>query len=148
MDDDALAGSPRTAAAALLAVAMAAVAALTLVPQGSGWAWGSPPVELRWYLTGLYSASTMVQLMGNLSLLVVPAALAVLLWPGLGRRLRLVGLSAAAGATIELLQWVLPLGRVVSPLDAALNAVGAVTAGSLVAHLRRARRPIPGRVAG
>jgi hypothetical protein len=38
----------------------------------------------------------------------------------------------AAGRGIELLQWALPLGRVVSPVDAALNATGAVVAGLLV----------------
>ena len=73
MDDDALAGSRRIVAATLLAAAVAAVAALTLVPRGSGWAWGSPPDELRWYLTGLRSVATMEQLVGNLNLLMVPA---------------------------------------------------------------------------
>jgi hypothetical protein len=33
------------------------------------------------------------------------------------------------------MQWVLPLGRVVSPLDALLNAAGAVVGGLLVAGL-------------
>jgi hypothetical protein len=36
-------------------------------------------------------------------------------------------------------QWLLPLGRVVSPLDAVLNATGAVAAGLVVAHARRMR---------
>jgi hypothetical protein len=34
---------------------------------------------------------------------------------------------------IELLQGLLPLGRVVSPVDAALNTVGALLAGGAVA---------------
>ena len=86
MDDDAPAGRRRrTGSTVLLAAALAGVAALTLVPRGTGWEWGSPPDELRWYLTGLDSAATLVQLVGNLSLLVVPAALAVLRWPPLGR---------------------------------------------------------------
>jgi VanZ family protein len=42
-------------------------------------------------------------------------------------------LALASGTAIELLQRVLPLGRVVSPLDALLNATGAVVAGLLVA---------------
>jgi hypothetical protein len=42
-------------------------------------------------------------------------------------------LAVAAGTGIELLQWALPLRRVVSPVDAALNAAGAVVAGLLVA---------------
>jgi hypothetical protein len=41
------------------------------------------------------------------------------------------------GAGIELLQWALPLGRVVSPLDAVLNATGAIATGLLVAHVRQ-----------
>jgi hypothetical protein len=44
-----------------------------------------------------------------------------------------VGLAAGSG--IELTQWLLPLGRVVSPLDALLNTAGAVVGGLLAAHL-------------
>ncbi|MGY1883711.1 VanZ family protein [Blastococcus sp. SYSU DS0753] len=116
-----------------LGAALLAVAALTLAPEGTGWAWGSPAVELRWYLGGLDSGATVLQLLGNLVLLVVPAALAVLRWPALGRPGRLVLAATATATAIELLQWALPLGRVVSPLDAVLNAAGAVAAGLLVA---------------
>lgn len=117
-------------------VALAAVAALTLLPAGSGgWEWGSPAVEVRWYLTGLDSPTTVLQLLGNLLLLAPPAALAVLRWTALRRAAVLVPLSVAAGAAIETLQWALPLGRVVSPVDALLNAAGAVAAGLLVAGL-------------
>jgi VanZ like family len=116
-----------------LAGALAVVGVLTLLPSGYGWSWGSPVEELRWYLTGLESSATMLQLVGNLSLLVVPAALAVLLWPSLARASRLPWVALAAGTTIEVLQWALPLGRVVSPLDALLNAVGAIGAAVLVA---------------
>jgi hypothetical protein len=123
--------------AAWLLASLAVVALLTLTPEGRGWAWGSPVVELRWYLTGLDSSATVLQLTGNLALLTVPAALAVLAWPALGRVLRLATVSLATGTGIELLQWALPLGRVVSPLDAVLNATGAVAVGLVVAHLRR-----------
>jgi hypothetical protein len=126
----------RTWTVALVA-SLAVVALLTLTPDGSGWAWGSPTAELRWYLTGLDSTATMVQLTGNLGLLVVPAALAVLRRPALARLPLLAGVSLATGTGIELLQWALPLGRVVSPLDAVLNAAGAVVAGLAVSHLRR-----------
>ena len=40
-------------------------------------------------------------------------------------------LTVAGG--IETLQWLLPLGRVVSPVDATLNALGAVVAGGAAA---------------
>jgi hypothetical protein len=120
-----------------LVASLAEVALLTLTPEGSGWAWGSPTTELRWYLTGLGSTTTLVQLTGNLGLLVVPAALTVLRWPSLGRPPLLATTALAAGTGIELLQWALSLGRVVSPLDAVLNATGAVAAGLAVAHLRR-----------
>jgi hypothetical protein len=43
-------------------------------------------------------------------------------------------LGLATGTGIELLQWLLPLGRVVSPLDAVLNATGAVLAGLATAR--------------
>ncbi|MCZ2860500.1 VanZ family protein [Blastococcus sp. VKM Ac-2987] len=136
----------RTALAVLLGAALVPVAALTLAPEGAGWSWGSPAVELRWYLTGLDSPATVRQLLGNLALLVVPAVLAVLRWPALGRPDRLLLTAAATGTGIELLQWLLPLGRVVSPLDAALNAAGAVAAGLLVAAgtAGRSRGRVPG----
>ena len=119
--------------AALLLAALA-VAWLTLTPAGgSGWAWGAPLTELRWYATGLDSEATVLQLVGNLVLLVPLAVLAVLRRPRLGTPPRLAALAVAAGAGIELLQWALPLGRVVSPVDAALNATGALAAGLVVA---------------
>ena len=134
----------RPALTAAVAVALVAVAALTLLPAGSGgWAWGSPAVELHWYLTGLDSRATVVQLFGNLLLLAPPAAVAVLRWPALRSPGVLAAVALAAGAAIETLQWVLPLGRVVSPLDALLNATGAVAAGLLVAGAARAVRGVP-----
>ena len=138
----------RTALIALLLAALAGVAALTLVPQGSGWSWGSPMSELRWYATGLGSEATLVQLVGNLSLLVVPAALVVLLWPPAGRPARLAGLALAAGSAIELLQWAMPLGRVVSPLDAVLNAIGATAAGLITAFVHRSAAHVTARSGG
>ena len=118
-------------------VALAAVAALTLLPAGSGgWDWGSPAVELRWYLTGLGSRATVLQLLGNLLLLAPLAAVAVLRWPALRSPAVLLAAALATGAAIETLQWALPLGRVVSPLDALLNATGAVAAGLLVDRLQ------------
>jgi hypothetical protein len=120
-----------------LALAVAVVVTVTLTPQGTGWAWGSPATEAQWYASGLDSVPTLLQLVGNLSLLVVPTGLAVLLWPALGTPVRLVGAALTAGAGIELLQWGLSLGRVVSPLDALLNATGAVVAGLLVAAVHR-----------
>lgn len=132
---------PRAGLRASLSTALVAVVAVTLRPSGPGWEWGSPLAEARWYATGLDSGATLVQLVGNLGLLAVPAALGVLLWPPLGRPLRLAVAALAAGAGIELLQWVLPVGRVVSPLDAVLNAAGAVAVGLLVARVHRARTP-------
>jgi hypothetical protein len=122
-----------------LLISLAVVALLTLTPEGQGWAWGSPTAEARWYLTGLDSTATTLQLAGNLALLAVPAALAVLRRPQLGRLPLLAGLSLAVGTGIEVLQWALPLGRVVSPLDAVLNATGAIVGGRLAAHLRGGR---------
>ncbi len=119
-----------------LVASLLPVAVLTLTPEGSGWAWGSPVAELTWYLTGLGSTATLLQLVGNLTLLAVPAGLAVLRWPALGRLGTLAGVALATGSGIELLQWALPLGRVVSPLDALLNATGAVAAGLAVTHRR------------
>src|SRR3954463_5140588 len=122
-----------------MATSLVAVVLITLTPRGTGWAWGLPLDEARWYLTGLDSTATMLQLAGNLLLLVVPFGLAAARWPALGRVRLLAGLSLTAGSTIELLQWALPLGRVVSPLDAVLNATGALAAGLVVTHGRRTR---------
>jgi glycopeptide antibiotics resistance protein len=127
---------PSAVLTAALAAALAVVAAVTLLPTGGGgWAWGSPAVEAHWYLTGLGSRATVLQLLGNLLLLAPVAAVAVLRFPALRAPAVLLVAAAAAGAAIEVLQWVLPLGRVVSPVDALLNAVGAVAAGLLVGSL-------------
>src|SRR3954454_20994558 len=126
-----------------MATSLVAVVLITLTPRGTGWAWGSPLDEARWYLTGLDSTATMLQLAGNLLLLVVPFGLAAARRPALGRLGLLAGLSLAAGTTIEFLQWALPLGRVVSPLDAVLNATGALAAGLVVAHVRAVRPLLP-----
>jgi hypothetical protein len=126
-----------------LLVSSALAVLATLTPKGTGWAWGSPVVELRWYLTGIGSAATMVQLIGNLALLAVPAALVVMRWPAWGRPRPLTALFLSAGTCVEFLQWALPLGRVVSPLDAVLNATGAVASGLFVAHLHRRRSAAP-----
>ncbi|NNH21976.1 VanZ family protein [Pseudokineococcus marinus] len=116
-------------------------AAVTLTPVGEGWAWGAPREELRWYLAGLDHPGTLVQLLGNL-LLLAPLALAVHRLEGRVARPRvLVALALATAASIELLQLVLPLGRVVSPLDATLNATGAVLAVVVAEALATAARP-------
>ena len=129
----------RTGLDAALGLAALAVAWLTLTPAGgSGWEWGAPLTELRWYATGLGSEATVLQLVGNLLLLAPLAVLALSRFPRLSTPPRLAALAVAAGTGIELLQWALPLGRVVSPVDAALNATGAVAAGSVV--LAAARR--------
>jgi glycopeptide antibiotics resistance protein len=129
----------RRALDAGLAGAAAVVAALTLLPDGRGWSWGAPLSELQWYATGWDSPTAMLQLFGNLALLAPLAALAVFRWPELATPRRLVAAAVPVGAGIELLQWALPLGRVVSPLDALLNATGAVLTGLVVAGLRVGR---------
>jgi glycopeptide antibiotics resistance protein len=91
---------------------------------------------VRWYLTGWNSPTAMLQLTGNLVLLTPITALVVLRWPGLAAPGRLAISAVAAGAGIELLQWLLPLGRVVSPLDASLNATGALVTGLIVLRIR------------
>ncbi|WP_448615352.1 VanZ family protein [Modestobacter sp. URMC 112] len=110
------------------------VAVLTLTPAGpGGWAWGDPGTELRWYLTGLGDPATAGQLVGNLALLAPVAVLAVARWPGLRSAGRLAAASLTVAVGIETLQWLLPLGRVVSPVDAILNVLGAVVAGGAAA---------------
>lgn len=128
-------------------LAAAAVAALTLLPTGDGWAWGAPLSELRWYATGWHSQTAMLQLAGNLALLAPVAVLAVFRWPALAAPHRLVVAAVGVAAGIELLQWALPLGRVVSPVDALLNAAGAVVAGLAVAASRSPAHRMTGRPA-
>ncbi|TFV71897.1 VanZ family protein [Blastococcus sp. CT_GayMR19] len=130
---------PRRFDAALVAAAVL-VAVLTLLPQGGGSAWGAPLDELRWYATGLSSEATLLQLTGNLALLGPLAVLAVLRWPALAAPRRLAGAAVAVAVGIEALQWALPLGRVVSPVDAVLNTAGALLAGGMAALLSRSGR--------
>lgn len=127
-------GQPRGATSGL-ALSLAAVALLTLTPTGRGWVGANPADELRWYLSELHSAVTLGQWAGNLLLFAAPAAFAAVRWPALTRPARLLAASVASAATVETLQRVLPLGRVVSPLDALLNVIGAVVAGLVVAHV-------------
>ncbi|GAB4079249.1 VanZ family protein [Modestobacter muralis] len=122
---------------------LCAAAVATLTPEGTGWAWGSPLTELRWYATGLGSSATVTQLVGNLALLAVPAVLLVALRPAVGLPRRLFAAMLGVGVGIEFLQWALPLGRVVSPMDALLNAAGAVAAGLLSAHVQAVRHQPP-----
>lgn len=124
----------RLASAAALLLSLGAVAVLTLSPAGAGWAWGAPLQELQWYAALSEQART--QLVGNVLLLTPAAAAATLLWPQLAARPYLPGWAIAAGVTIEVLQWLLPIGRVVSPVDALLNAAGAAAAAYATAHLR------------
>jgi glycopeptide antibiotics resistance protein len=133
----------RTVLDVAVVCAALAVALLTLGPTGrTGWAWGAPLTELSWYATGLDSEATLRQLLGNAVLLVPLAVLAVLRWPSVGTPLRLGGLAVGTAAGIELLQWALPLGRVVSPVDAALNAAGALLAGLVVARVSSGTRGV------
>ncbi|MGY2078830.1 VanZ family protein [Modestobacter sp. SYSU DS0657] len=119
-----------------LAGVLLLVALVTLTPAAAGvTSWADPVAELRWYATAAERPGVAVQLVGNLLLLAPAAVLAVLRWPALRPPARLGTVAVAAGAAIELLQWQLPLGRVVSPVDAALNAAGAVVAGLLTAGL-------------
>jgi hypothetical protein len=118
------------------------VGVATLTPEGTGWRWGDPLTEVGWYATGLGSPATMVQLSGNLALLAGPAAFAVRIWPRLGRPAVLIAVAVAAGGSIETLQWLLAIGRVVSPVDALLNAAGAVLAASAVMRIRRRSAPL------
>ena len=129
----------RPAALLLLALALVGAAAVTLRPVGDGWSWGAPTEEVAWYVGGLGSVATLRQLLGNLLLLAPAAAGAVLAAPRLRSAWLLVPLALGAASSIELLQRALPLGRVVSPTDAVLNATGAVVAGLVTRRL--ARRP-------
>ena len=122
------------------AVLALVVALATLTPEGAGWSWGDPATELRWYTTGLGDPDTLLQLVGNLGLLAPCAALAVLRWPALRPTGRLVPAAVAVAVGIEALQWTLPLGRVVSPLDAGLNALGALLAAQAALVLASVRR--------
>lgn len=125
------------------------VAVVTLTPAGSGgWAWGDPGTELRWYLTGLDDPSTAGQLVGNLVLLAPVAVLAVARWPGLRSAGRLAATSLAVGAGIETLQWLLPLGRVVSPVDASRTRSAPSSPGVPWPWPSVGPRPVPRRSSG
>lgn len=118
----------RRAASAALVAALTATAVLTLSPTGVGWTWAPPVDELRWYAAGLGRPGTLLQLLGNL-LLLVPAALAASrLRPGPAHVPALVASAAGVAVGVEVLQLVTAVGRVVSPVDALLNTVGAAVA--------------------
>ena len=128
---------------AIMVVSCLLVAAVTLTPVGNGWAWADPLDELRWYLADPTAPSVLTQWAGNVLLLVVPAGCAVHIWPQLGRPGTATALAVTSASAIELAQWLLPLGRVVSPLDAALNAAGAVAAAMAVRLLSGGEAEVP-----
>ncbi|ROP26973.1 VanZ family protein [Pseudokineococcus lusitanus] len=135
----------RRAATSALVAALAATAVLTLSPTGAGWTWAPPVEELRWYAAGLGRPGTLVQLLGNL-LLLVPAALAASrLRPGPAHVPALVASAAGVAVAVEVLQLVTAAGRVVSPVDALLNTAGAaaavVVAAAVTVPSRRRRAP-------
>lgn len=127
-------GPEQLLTAVALLLSLGAVAILTLSPAGTGWSWGAPLQELQWYAA--LSGQARTQLVGNVLLLTPVAAAATLLWPRLGTRAYLPGWVLAAGGAIEVLQWLLPIGRVVSPVDALLNAAGAGAVAWSTAQLR------------
>ncbi|QNG38748.1 VanZ family protein [Geodermatophilaceae bacterium NBWT11] len=129
---------PRTALTCGVAATLLAVALITLVPAGWGWTWADPATELAWYLSGLDDATTRLQLLGNLVLLVPTAALAAARWPVLRRPAALLPACLVLAAGIETLQYLLPLGRVVSLVDVGLNTLGALPV-LVAAALLRAR---------
>ena len=138
--------STRCSLGAALTGSLLLVALLTLSPTGAdSWAWGDPATELSWYAGAAHSGTVATQLVGNLVLLAPSALLAVLRWPALRHPVPLVTAALAAGASIELLQWALPLGRVVSPVDALLNATGAVVVGLVTGAVSLIRRAGSGR---
>ena len=128
---------------AVLVVSCLLVATVTLTPVGIGWAWADPVDELRWYLADPTAPSVLTQWGGNVLLLVVPAACAVHVWPQLGRPGTAMAVAATSASAIELAQWLLPLGRVVSPLDAVLNTAGAVAAAMTVHFLSSGAQKTP-----
>ncbi|SDO33055.1 VanZ like family protein [Klenkia soli] len=122
----------------VLLACLAAIALITLLPRGTGWAWADPASEIAWYLHNPWGPTAFTQWFGNLVLLTVPAALATVWWPG---RVRLVvGVAALTAVAIETLQRLLPLGRVVSVVDVGLNVVGAVLVVIGVLAIRALRR--------
>jgi len=119
-----LAERPRTTGI-LLAVALIAVAALTLYPENGRQAANSCAVELP------YLSPTAVESTANILLFVPVAFLAGLRW----RRpvIAVVGASAAS-ALIELLQAVIPaIGRACDTSDWITNTIGASIGGILAA---------------
>ena len=96
-----------------------------------------PLHELGWYLNGDLG-SVAVQFFGNLAVFAAFGAAAPVRWV---LRLPVVALLAAAGsATVEVLQFLLDMGRVASVDDVLLNTVGAVLAALATRHWWRSRR--------
>ena len=127
-----------TGRGAVLLSCLAVIALITLLPRGTGWAWADPKTEIGWYLRDPWGPTAFIQWFGNLVLLTVPVGLATAWWPN--RAGLVLGAAATTAVAIETLQGLLPLGRVVSTVDAGLNVLGAVlmVAGVLtICALRR-----------
>ncbi len=81
---------------------------------------------------GTAGGSTLVQLIGNALLLLPAGALAALRWPWCRRVGRMTLVSLGVAAAIEVVQWVLDVGRVSATDDVILNACGAIAGMMLV----------------
>jgi hypothetical protein len=103
------------------------------------------PVEgLHGVLAGGAGAAT-VQLVGNLLVFAAFGAFAPLRWPRLGLW-RVLLLAALGSATVEVLQYVLDLGRVSAADDVLVNTLGAGLAHAAGRPLRRWRGGTPSRI--
>ena len=132
----------RTASGWALPATLVLVALITLTPVGTGWTWADPATELTWYLTGLDDDSTLFQLLGNLVLLIPTATAAAARWPALRHPAPLLLGCLALACGVETLQYLLPLGRVVSVVDVGLNTAGAIPVLAVAALLRRRPRRV------
>lgn len=81
---------------------------------------------------GTAGGSSLVQLIGNVLLLLAAGALATLRWPWFRRVGRMVLVAGLVAAAIEVVQWLLEAGRVSATDDVILNACGAVVGMMLV----------------
>lgn len=100
-----------------------------------------PFSEVPWYLYHLDPLDSLVQIVGNLFVFAAFGAAAPVRW-----RLRVgtvAAMAAAGSASIEILQYVLDIGRTTAADDVLLNTAGAVLAALATRRWHRLRTPRP-----
>jgi glycopeptide antibiotics resistance protein len=86
---------------------------------------------IQYYRYGEHISAPFIEIIGNILILVPSASLIGFRWPWADTLMRTMGCIAALVCSVEVLQYILGLGRVASVTDILLSMIGAIVGWSL-----------------